>query len=123
MIVKLTCTNKNREDYGKRYVFPTLRSYIKSERDCFNSLAAENIGHNVDLPVRYIGKVIRRAKKIDIVREYQDYTLGNRWRNQIVIDFDDNNKYVDGENVVDSMYQAISLAYSYVVNDYYNKKL
>ena len=77
----------------------------------------------MDLPVRYIGKVIRRAKKIDIVREFQDHTLGNRWRNQIVIDFDDNNKYVDGENVVDSMYQAISLAYSYVVNDYYNKKL
>ena len=122
MIIKLTCTNKTRADYGKKYVFKTLHSYIRSEKSSLDEIAAENIGHEVDLPARYIGKVIRRAKKIDIVREFQDYTMGNLWRGQKVIDFDDSRKYVDGEDTAQSMYNAIVLAYSYVANDYYNKK-
>ena len=123
MVVKVTCLNRNRPDYGKLYVYRTLRSYVLSEKESLDQLASEYIGHQVKLPKRYIGKVIRRAKKIDIVREFQDHTMGNLWREQKVIDFDHSNKYVDGEDVAESMYQAIALAYSYVANDYRNKKL
>lgn len=133
MKIKVTCQNRARPDFGKTYIYRNLKSYLKDEgeRQQFDSLAKDTFNQeygvdiDVKLPNSQLGKVIRRAKKIDLVREFGqvDHTIGNVWRNQKVIDFDQRRCYVDGEDVSQSMYNAIVLAWSYVANDYYLKEI
>ena len=133
MKIKVTCQNRARPDYGKTYVYRTLKGYLKDkgERQEFDSLAKDTFNQefgvdiDVKLPNSQLGKVIRRAKKIDLVREFgqSDHTIGNVWRSQRVIDFDYRRCYVDGEDVAQSMYNAIVLAWSYVAQEYYQEEI
>jgi hypothetical protein len=133
MRIIVTCQNKTRKDFGKTYHYRSLKGYLKDkgEREHLDSIAKDTFNQeygvdiDVKLPVSQIGKVIRRAKKIDLVREFGqiDHTIGNVWKNQKVIDFDRSKCYVDGEDVAQSMYNAIVLAWSYVAKDYYLKEI
>ena len=108
--IMLTCTNQCRPDYGKQYKFSSVFEYALNERKSYDQSTSEILDKEVMLSDSQIQEVVECAYKLDLKEIcFDDFDIGNKWKDQSVIDFD--NPIVDEEDVALSFYIAISEAW------------
>lgn len=97
MKVRLTVKNTSRTDYGKMYEYNSILDYLFDNRESFDEMLEED-GLNclTDEQIRKVANVVFDS----------DFNLDNSWKEQDLIDFD--NPIVNGVDVVQSMYSAIT---------------
>ena len=118
--ISVVCRNKHRDDYGVQYEYNSLFDYAISERDCFNQLANEtlDLDCDVELTDEQIKEVVRKSYEMDVFSEDLP-EIGNIWKEQKFIDFDDPN--VNGEDVAQSMFIALSNAWCILAEEVYGE--
>lgn len=110
MKITLTCTNKFREDYGKKYEYNSILEYALDERAAYDQNASETLDMEVTLSDSQIARVVDIACDLDMeVVCFGEFGIGNKWKEQSLIDFD--NPYVDDEDVAQSFCNAINEAW------------
>lgn len=118
--ISVVCRNKYRDDYGVQYEYNSLFDYAISERNCFNQLANETLelDCDVELTDEQIKEVVRKSYEMDVFSEDLP-EIGNIWKEQKFIDFDD--PIVNGEDVAQSMFIAISNAWCILAEEVYGE--
>ena len=113
--VMLTCRNENREDNGKHYVYDSVLDYAYSEREAFDCIASEILGREVKLNDSQIVTAVAKAYDLDLTSFYGDNTIGNLWKHESVIDFDNPVTPIsNGEDIAQSLYNALVAAWEEV---------
>jgi hypothetical protein len=111
MKIRLTVKNTSRTDYGKVYEYNSILDYLFDNRESFNEMLEED-GFNC-LTDEQIRKVANVVFDTDIKNRFDsDFNLDNSWKEQDLIDFD--NPIVNGVDVAQSMYSAITDTCYYV---------
>lgn len=111
MKVRLTVKNTSRTDYGKVYEYNSILDYLFDNRESFDEMLEED-GFSC-LTDEQIKEVVNVVFDTDIK---SDFDIDNSWKEQDLIDFD--NPIVNGIDVAQSMYSAITDTCYYVVNNH-----